>query len=447
MVGMNWVPRGIDIGIIGPAFLVTKLEQVLKQFPTLVPQFGACANVQELVSLTAEISAFTEVLLFTDPYSYYVGRKHANKQVPVHFVPLTGTALYRALYKMRQRSISFSLSVDSVSRSFMEKVVRELDERAICFDFYPKMAELNPDDVLQFHRRQYEDGQCTAVLTGIGSVAEQLEDIGIPNELLSPTEQDMVVSLERTLLATESRRNKESQIVVGIISIDHLRTTTRINSSEHDIQRMHLDIHGILLEYVESWKGHLTPLGGGEYLFITTRGTFEEVTGGYKSLPLAKEIENRYSLTVSVGVGLGVSAYEAGTNARLALRHCIDGGGNMCFIVREDQSVIGPLELAEPLSVNLSLLDAALLARAEQAGLVSGYLIKLVNCITRIGKLDYTARELASILHVTVRTTHRLLVVWVDAGLVESTGMEKSGARGRPTQIYRLTCLSNLSRS
>ncbi|WAH37127.1 helix-turn-helix domain-containing protein [Alicyclobacillus dauci] len=329
----------------------------------------------------------------------------------------------------------------------MNKVLRELDEQELQIVYYPRMAELQPYDVLQFHLYEWETGRCSAVLTGIECVSRWLDEAGIPNELILPTEQDMIVSLERALLSTESRRHKESQIVVGIINIDDLRRTSEKSSSEHDVQRMKLDIHRILLEYVESWKGHLTALGGTEYLFVTTRGIFETVTGGYKSLPLAREIENRFGLSLSIGVGFGASAFDAGTHARLALGHCIDGGGNMCFIVREDKSVIGPLELAEPLAVNLSLLDVGLLTKAEAAGLSAGYLAKLVNHVTRIGKLEYTARELASILQVTVRTTHRLLLSWVDAGLVEITGTDRPGVRGRPTQVYKLSCLANVLRS
>jgi predicted ArsR family transcriptional regulator len=61
----------------------------------------------------------------------------------------------------------------------------------------------------------------------------------------------------------------------------------------------------------------------------------------------------------------------------------------------------------------------------------------------RVGKLDYTAQELAKILGVTVRSTHRILLQWLDAGLVEVIGIEKITSKGRPRQIYRLSFLSD----
>ena len=72
---------------------------------------------------------------------------------------------------------------------------------------------------------------------------------------------------------------------------------------------------------------------------------------------------------MSIGIGFGRSAHEAGSHARMALRRAKDAGGGSSFIVREDESIIGPLEMAEPLSAGLSLLDAALIGKAEDAGL------------------------------------------------------------------------------
>jgi hypothetical protein len=181
-------------------------------------------------------------------------------------------------------------------------------------------------------------------------------------------------------------------------------------------------------------------------LFITTRGIFERETGGYKSIPLARVVEKYYGLSLSIGIGFGRSANEAGTHARLALRNSKESGGDICFIVREDKSVIGPLEMTHPHEYDLSLIDANLLKRAEDAGLTSGYLSKLVAHVTRFGKTDYTAQELANVLDVTVRSTHRFLLAWLDSGLIEIIGEEKGKSKGRPKQIYRLSFLSELVR-
>jgi hypothetical protein len=181
-------------------------------------------------------------------------------------------------------------------------------------------------------------------------------------------------------------------------------------------------------------------------MFVTTRGIFERETKGYKSIPLAREAEKSLGLTLSMGIGFGLSANEAGTHARLALRQSKEAGGDVAFIVREDGGVIGPLEMTEPWEIDLSLISPELIAKAEQTGMNSAYLSKLVVDVSRRGRTKYTAAELSTLLGVTVRTVHRLLVTWLDEGLVRIVGEERSNGKGRPKQIFDLTFIAQIAR-
>ena len=204
------------------------------------------------------------------------------------------------------------------------------------------------------------------------------------------------------------------------------------------MQKLKLDIHRIVLGYVESLDGYLAAMGGDEYLFFTTRGIFERETGGYKTISLAKDANLSYGLGLSLGVGFGATANEAGTNARAALRKSKEAGGNTGFIIREDHTLIGPLEMSDPVQNILSPTDAELIKKAEDAGMTSAYLSKLLANAARYGKYEYKVHDLATLLNVTVRTAHRLLQLWIDNGLVEVCGMEKV-PKGRPRQIFRFS--------
>ena len=73
-----------------------------------------------------------------------------------------------------------------------------------------------------------------------------------------------------------------------MINIDDFGTQALRRNNEHEVQKLKLDIHRMVLDYVESLDGYLTHLGGDEYLFFTTRGIFERETGGYKTIPWLK---------------------------------------------------------------------------------------------------------------------------------------------------------------
>lgn len=438
--------QDIKIGIIGPQEMLDMISKTLKGFPSFHPQMVAYEKEEEAVRIAKELKDDVEVLLFTGVIPYKIAMREIRFAIPVHYIPLTGTGLYRSFYRMAIKQHIGSLSVDTIPEESLDKTLTELGEPDMPIVYYSEHMHPTRHDLIRFHRSMVETGKSNAVLTGLKSVSEELDRCGITNEWIVPTQHDMVVALERALLSSETRRSKESQIVIGLINVDDFGRLADQRTSEHDVQRLKLDIHRLILGYVESLDGYLTALGGDEYLFMTTRGIFERETGGYKSIPLAQDMDESFGISLSIGIGFGLSANEAGTHARLALRHSKDAGGNICFIVREDRGVIGPLQMTQPYEYDLSLIDKVLLKQAEEAGLSMSYLSRLIGHVARTGKTEYIANELASILGVTVRSTHRFLTAWLDAGLIDVVGEEKGRSRGRPKQIYRLSFLQKLVR-
>lgn len=433
---------GIAIGVIGHDVLVQKIVSALKLFPNFYPMVRVYENEHEVPPLAESLKDDVEVLFFSGYRSYRRAMDCLSLNIPAHYVPLSGAGLYSALFRLQKRSSLEKLSIDSLSEAIVKQALRELGEGDSELIGFPELPSNTLEEILRFHQEQFLEKKCTGVLTGEKAVADRLSAFDVPNEWVKPTEQDIVVSLERALLSTESRRMKESQIVVGLIKINDFNRLVENTSSEHEVQKMKLDIHRVFLDYVKSLEGHLTNLGGGEYLFFTTRGIFERETRGYKYIPLLQESEKSLGLSLSIGIGFGRSANEAGTHARLALRQSKEAGGNVCYIVREDKCVIGPVEMRPPLVYDLSVTDKELLSKAEKAGMTATYMSKLLAQVNAHGKVEYTAQELAPILGVTVRSTHRILLQWLDAGVVEIVGVEKVATKGRPRQIYRLSFLN-----
>lgn len=428
--------QGILIGLIGPEPMIRLMRTTILRFPSFVPMIAVYEQVEEAIERTRELMSQVEVLLYSGPLAYQVCLDNIKLTVPAHYIPLTGSGLYRSLFRLDRRWGLSSFSVDTLPSSVFEAAFRELGQALPDLVFYPGGQTADTQKLVSFHEEQAASGNSKVALTALRSVAEELGRRGIPSEWILPTEQDTIVALERALLSTETRRSKEAQIVVGYAHADGFRRASGILHSEHDIQRLKLDIHRTMLEFAELLEGHLTAIGD-EFLVVTTRGTFERMTGGYKFIPIAKQLRSRLGLTLSFGVGFGRSAHEAGLHARSALRHAQEAGGDACFIVREDQGLIGPLEMAEPHEAHLAMVDGDLLSRAEAAGLNRDYLSRILGQMSRTGKQDYNVHELAGILGITTRSTHRLLYQWEEAGLVLLSGEERGGTKGRPRHLYR----------
>jgi hypothetical protein len=439
----------IAIGILGPEALVNKVLRVITSFPSFLPVVRTVsasdneASAKEASTMVQELLAEVEVLLVTGPGLYRRIKEDLKSSKPIHFIPLTDTGLFRALYRIRMEGAAGSdatFSIDSFSESSLLKMIGEIGEKASNFKLLDTTPIPSIQSMVAFHSELYGKNEIQAALTVEHEVFEALSKLGVPCEWITPTDQNIVVALERALLSTETRRSIESQIVVGMLNIDDFGKQLQLRNSEHEIQRLKLEIHRTLIDYVESLDGYLIHIGSDEYLYFTTRGIFERETGGYKTIPLARQVSKALGLSISMGIGFGRSANEAGTHARMALRQAKEAGGNSCFIVREDKTLIGPLEMADPLNYNLSVTDRDLLKKTEQVGMTSSYLSRLLQCVARTGKLEFEVHELSDVLDITVRSTHRLLLQWIDHGLVAVAGYVKV-PRGRPKQTYRLSFL------
>ncbi|MFT9846843.1 hypothetical protein [Aneurinibacillus sp. REN35] len=437
------IHEGIAIGVIGPQAIVHKVRHTLKAFPSFAPSFHIYENETQALVLAEKVMQTAEVLLICEYHVYRVMKGTMDFAIPVHYIPLTGSGLFSALFRLKKAYGIHALSIDSISQSFVAQVFQELDEVLPPATYFEGASIAAAEEVIRFHKENVHSGEKTAVLTGMHSVACRLMEADIPYEWVIPAQQDITNALERALLSTETRRKKETQIVVGIVQVDGFGRVSERLGSEHDIQRLKLDTHRMLLDYVKCLDGYLTTLGEAQYLFFTTRGIFERETRGYKTIPLLQDSKTSLGVSLSMGIGFGKSANEAGTHARLALRQAAEAGGNICFIVREDRSVIGPVEFGHPMVYELSITDLDLLDKAEKAGMTAAYMSRLMAQVARQGKLEYTAQELASIIGVTLRSTHRILLQWLDAELVEIVGVEKISAKGRPRQIYRLSFIAD----
>ncbi|KZZ83046.1 hypothetical protein [Bacillus sp. SJS] len=422
----------IIIGIIGPHEVGENIRKAIKDFPSLKPIFRLSDRVEDVSLFAAELMEKTDILLFSGKKPYLQAFKEYKFNLPVHYIPLKGSGLYRSLHRLKNKTGDLSkLSIDTLSSQQVESVLHELDETSSII----KVIDLPNAET---HKNNVDSGLCTGVLTGIKSVAEELEMAGIHAEWVTPTKGDIVVALERALLSSEKRKSLEAQIVIGTIRISDFKRVREGASSEHDYQREKLKLHADILDYAESLEAHLTYLGGEHYVFVTTRGAFERVTEGYKFIPILEEAKQKYERMLSMGIGFGYTASEAGEHSRIALRQASEYGMNQCFIVREDKSAVGPIEMASPLVYQLSSSDAEMINRAKRAGMSAVHLERMLAKMHRTEKEFYTAQDMSSILNVTIRTAHRILLQWTEAGIAAAAGEEKLKTKGRPRQLYKI---------
>lgn len=428
----------IKIGIIGPTWIETRIKRCIKRFPNFNPTFKTSNNIYDAVTFTKELGNHCDVLLYSGYIPYYLSRNARIYSIPAHYIPVKGASLYRAFYRLQKKLNSiYTVSIDTLTKVDFETLNFDLDENVHSLHYLDKVTFAETEKVVKFHAERYRKKEADCALTGLKVVSDRLNELSIPNEWILPTDGDIIVTLERALLATEKRQKLESQIVFGIIYIANFESLKKEAVNEQTIQRLNLEIQNMILDFIDLLEGHLTSLGGNEYMFITTRGTFERVTQGYKFFPLFDN-KQRSKIKLSAGIGFGVTASEAGSHARMALLQADEFGDGKCFIVKEDRSVIGPIENDIPLTYPLTITDENIIKKANKASISPFYIKKVISLLQRKNTSTFTAHELAATLGITTRSANRLIVNWLDADIIKIAGVEKLQKRGRPRQVYKL---------
>ncbi|KSU81963.1 hypothetical protein GA0061096_3555 [Fictibacillus enclensis] len=426
----------IFIGVIAPSVIARRIQRVIKGFPTFTLVLQVSEDMSDVVTLTKELGDKVDVLLFSSYEVYKLVKNHIDFEVPAHYIPLKASGLYSALYRlMRKHTEVKGISVDTLSVRDVSLVLSEVEEEIAVIPVQEERVFQTTSQILKRHQQYFIEGKSQGALTGSKEIAEDLERLGVPNQWITPTEQDIINAMERALLSCKKRQNKDSQIVMGRIRIVPC-FEEKCELDGHRIQKKKSHIRQLICDYSAALEAHLMSVGEDEFLLVTTRGIFERVSEGYKSIPLLQSLKDDMELSLSVGIGFGLSAKDAGNHAWIALRQSMQFGSNQCFIVREDKSVVGPVEMSNPLIYSLSVTDSILLLKAEKTGMTAAYLGKMLAQIKRSERITYTAQEIADILGVTIRSAHRILLQCLDAGLIQIVGEEKLASKGRPRQIY-----------
>lgn len=377
--------------------------------------------------LLRRIAAEVDAVLFTGPIPFSLAMAEVEPALPVTYVPLKGTGLYRTLFHAREQIHLERVSIDTLTRTEVEETYGELGistRQLLCLE---GRGSHGRQRMIQFHLEAYRRGSTTAALTGLYSASQELRRQGVPCYWITPTTADLKGALERAFLMGANQR--QGQAALGIIAVE----PEEPGISEHERARLRHEIFGLLLRLVEPFDGHLFSSGTLEYQFFATREPFERSFGQAAAL---EELRQLAGARVSIGVGVGRTANQAGTHARIALHRAQSDGGRGCYLVQENRRLIGPIGAAAEATSALRAMDPKLLAVAKAAGMSGPALDRLVSVLRTFP--TFTAADMAGALGVSLRSAHRLLSRLEKAGAIAVAGQEKVVTPGRPRQVYRL---------
>jgi hypothetical protein len=399
----------IRIGLFGDSTMFNQIKGLLKQFPSFDSYFYEC-HEGNIIEILTQADKKLEVGLIVD-YDSYVKVNHSDYNLPLHFLNASVSSLYRILYMNRMDLDAVDvLSIDSLNELSVLNLLKETgfsgEVRMVSSSFHTHETAVSQ------HLANIAGFQHPFILTSSRHVFSHIKDIS--KNLIYPTDQDMIVALERALLSSETRRKKEHQAVVGSIHIQKGEPS-------------------LLEKFSHLVEGHLIEINPTQYVLTSKRGIFERVTQGYKYLPL---ISGNDEAVIHMGIGFHASSKQAGAYSKIALEHALAFKKSACYVVREDQSVFGPIAFGTPATYHTIITNREAIKEAKQVGMTAVHMDRLKAFLSRKEAFHFTANDFANVSDITLRSAHRILLNWQDADLVVIAGQEKTRFKGRPKVIY-----------
>lgn len=428
------------LGIIGPRDLVEQSYTIAQQYRSLCPIKLYYASEEQTIELIKNNDSVVDGFLFTGFLPYYETQKSGITKKRLFYYPISGTSLYRILFVMRvHEGVDITrISIDTLSADEIREVYGELKLPSENLYINERgLTQFSREQYVYFHRSLYEGGKTVAAVTAVNSVYEHLKKENVPVFRVIPTLFTMRETFKLIEAISLAHSAENNQIIIQIIDIkEYSISGSRLPAME--MRRKKLALYHELLNYARNYHASVFPTEGDQFIILITKGIFQEYSNYYEEIPMLRHIEDKLSMAINVGIGMGKTAMEAEENAREALLLSKKKPESNAYIITQDKKVIGPIGNGKRLDFALKSDDKIMLKWAEKTGLSIATLTQVKSILEKLQRDTITASDIQENLGVTLRTANRIMNKLLSGGAAEKVGIEQPAYRGRPRQLFRI---------
>ncbi|MED1796134.1 transcriptional regulator [Brevibacillus nitrificans] len=432
----------IRVAVITPEDFAPRITAHAEHFNDIKFTTYIYRNPMECETLVQQIQD-CDVLLFAGPLPYYYGTRRSTRkqQLSSVYIPsdeYTLTLNLGHILLNREEGLRF-LSVDTPKQRYLEQAVAEwqLDCSGWHVKDYSQIVDgegtpFDPEDMIRFHRENFESGRCNLILTSVDYVYDRLRLLDIPCINMIVPEKSIRETVARAAHFGQLMISENAQIAVGLAAINQLEEG---GGTQPDAGIM---LQQMLLDLGKETDASIQQLGLDQFIIYGTRGSIEQMTRNFTQMPAVGNMEDLFGVSISMGFGFGMTAKEAEAHARIGLFHARkQERSSSAFLVTHEKEVIGPLS-ANSKTFHLKSENRDLLHVAEQTGISVATVSKLSAFIKLRRENSFTATDLAEYLQLSRRSAERVLKKMVNHQFVVPVGEEQPYRQGRPRAVYRI---------
>lgn len=434
------------IGVVGPpdsVALVCEVADEMGRRDQVLPR--TYSDPRDAGDIFERLRGYCDVVLFTGLVPYAIarrrvaGRSDRGDGPELQVVPHSGADLYRLIAQvLRETGGRFpTTSIDALDRATVERVFRDLALPApsVVFevdDHDGDLAYTSSGDWAAAHAREQDEGRAEMALTCLASTYEALREQGRPVRRIEHTRVTVATALDRALLTSRLSQSRTSQIAVILVQVV-AGAPTQLTLGPARSKEL-IAAQRLLVEAATKLRAQLSQRDVSTYVITTTLGVVEAELlrdrAGYASLAaiLATSPE------VRVGIGAGATFLAAQVGAEEALR--ATSAALPAALLAADGSLRAIEALVtEPVPASTAY-DQAVMALADQLGVGTQSLRRLLHAIRSVDSDAVTARQLSDAYGIQPRSARRLLRALTAAGYADEVGRRSGPRTGRPQTVF-----------
>lgn len=432
----------IRVGVVGPGDSVGHILALSREYSELEMIPYIYKETKETEKIIREHKTEIDLWFFSGQAPYFYARsKGLIGEENAHYPPLYGSSLLGTLLEAHLREGGFQqASLDTIQESELDILkntyfLGDLNIHTFSYNEYEPAEE-----IIHFHKELYEKGKTEVALTCVQEVHDRLREQGIPCYRVVPSPVAIKLVLRYLRERGQSNWYKRSQIAIMGMEVVHSPSSLEEQHFTYEMKRHELEIKQVMLDYAEKVQGSFVQIGDGLFFIYTTRGEMDMHFQEASMYSLIEEAKIHSKMKVRIGVGYGLTAYDAEQNVRLALQYARDQKASPVISVDENKEIKEHLSESgeEAISYQQRIWGEEWEERFKGAKINPAIVSKIEYLSRHYQKKIVTAQEVSRWLKNTERNSRRIMAELERLGLAKVTGEEQPGQRGRPRKVYEL---------
>ena len=428
--------REMKIGIIGPESSCQVIAKYIGQLdPGVAVKCYPKERVNACASVTETCMEECDAILFSGCAVESFVTEEIEIKKPYTSVEKSVISVAGAFLEMQKNGMELdAFSIDIVENQLIEDLLDAfhiLARNIYSSSFQPGVDE---EEYIQWHKKLQEEGKTNVALTSFAWVYTRLKEEGFHVLYLGPTRLMVRYALEKLKNEYALNRAEYSRISAAILELNRLE---RQNENYYNSMLEKTEVEKKIIQYVKSVQGAVFEFGRKEYVIFASAGLLGEKKHQNRLLRLQQEVREN-GLSLSAGIGMGMTAYRAEMNARGALAYSRKRSSQEIYCINDENVMEGPLGLEQQLKYEMISSDPKIQEIAGRTGLSARSVLKIMAISEARQSRVFDAHELADCLEVTVRSARRIMNKIMDAGLGKVYAKETTPTGGRPKNLVEI---------